>query len=32
MTTAQYQEITDENGRVYRVGETPHDIMGRSRG
>ena len=31
MTTAQYQEITDENGRVYRVGETPHDIMGRSR-
>ncbi|MFF1615606.1 OFA family MFS transporter, partial [Amycolatopsis sp. NPDC058278] len=31
MTAATYQEITDENGRVYRVGESPHDIMGRSR-
>src|SRR2546423_11772499 len=31
MTAATYQEIVDENGRVYRVGESPHDIMGRSR-
>jgi MFS family permease len=29
--TARFQEITDHNGRVYRVGETPQDIMGRSR-
>lgn len=28
---ATFQEITDHNGRVYRVGETPKDIMGRSR-
>jgi MFS family permease len=26
-----FQEVTDQNGRVYRVGETPRDIMGRSR-
>jgi MFS family permease len=26
-----FQEITDSNGRVYRVGESPQDIMGRSR-
>jgi MFS family permease len=32
MTAATYQEIVDENGRTYRVGETPQDIMGRSRG
>ena len=31
MTAATYQEIVDENGRTYRVGETPQDIMGRSR-
>ncbi|GHF90271.1 MULTISPECIES: OFA family MFS transporter [Amycolatopsis] len=31
MTAATYQEITDENGRVYRVGESPQAIMGRSR-
>ncbi|WP_086861131.1 MFS transporter [Amycolatopsis lexingtonensis] len=31
MTAATYQEIVDENGRVYRVGESPQDIMGRSR-
>jgi MFS family permease len=33
MTTAvpRYREIIDENGRSYRVGESPHDIMGRSR-
>jgi MFS family permease len=33
MTVASpaYQELTDHNGRVYRVGETPHDLMGRSR-
>jgi MFS family permease len=30
-TSACYQELTDTNGRVYRVGETPEDIMGRSR-
>jgi MFS family permease len=30
-TTANYQELTDHNGRVYRVGETPHDLLGRSR-
>jgi MFS family permease len=28
---ATYEEITDANGRTYRVGETPQDIMGRSR-
>jgi MFS family permease len=27
-----YKEIADHNGRIYRVGETPEDIMGRSRG
>ncbi|MFD1046158.1 OFA family MFS transporter [Kibdelosporangium lantanae] len=26
-----FQEITDSNGRVFRVGESPQDIMGRSR-
>jgi MFS family permease len=26
-----FQEITDTNGRTYRVGESPADIMGRSR-
>ncbi|MET8851047.1 OFA family MFS transporter [Amycolatopsis sp. NPDC004625] len=31
MTAATYQEIVDENGRLYRVGESPQDIMGRSR-
>ncbi|QWF85413.1 OFA family MFS transporter [Amycolatopsis sp. CA-230715] len=31
-TAATYQEIVDENGRIYRTGETPHDLMGRSRG
>ncbi|MDX3188807.1 OFA family MFS transporter [Streptomyces sp. MN03-5084-2B] len=31
MTAARYQEITDKNGRVYRVGETDRDIMGRPR-
>jgi MFS family permease len=29
--TGTYNEITDENGRIYRVGESPRDIMGRSR-
>ena len=28
---ASYTEITDENGRIYRVGETPRDLLGRSR-
>ncbi|MEV6626925.1 OFA family MFS transporter [Amycolatopsis sp. NPDC051106] len=31
MTAATYQEITDPNGRVYRVGESDRDIMGRPR-
>jgi MFS family permease len=33
MTAAQptYQEIIDDNGRVYRIGESPRDILGRSR-
>ncbi|MBE1462449.1 OFA family MFS transporter [Kibdelosporangium phytohabitans] len=26
-----FKQITDSNGRVYRVGETPEDLMGRSR-
>jgi MFS family permease len=26
-----FQEITNENGRMFRVGESPQDIMGRSR-
>ena len=26
-----YTEITDSNGRTYRVGESPHDLLGRSR-
>ena len=32
-TTAppNYREITDANGRVYRVGETDRDVLGRSR-
>jgi MFS family permease len=28
---ATYEEITDANGRTYRIGETPQDVMGRSR-
>lgn len=28
---AGYRELIDNNGRVYRVGETAEDIMGRSR-
>ncbi len=28
---ATYEETTDENGRVYRIGESPQDILGRSR-
>ncbi|TNC29087.1 OFA family MFS transporter [Amycolatopsis alkalitolerans] len=28
---AGYSEITDENGRTYRVGESPHELLGRSR-
>lgn len=26
-----YREVTDANGRVYRVGETDRDILGHSR-
>jgi len=29
--TASYREIIDANGRVYRVGETDRDLLGRSR-
>ena len=29
--SAGYRELVDHNGRVYRVGETPEDVMGRSR-
>ncbi|SDO72014.1 Sugar phosphate permease [Actinokineospora alba] len=27
----RYREIADDNGRVYRVGESAHDLMGRGR-
>jgi MFS family permease len=27
-----YREVTDSNGRIYRMGETPEQLMGRSRG
>jgi MFS family permease len=30
-TSAAYREVTDANGRVYRVGETDHQLLGRSR-
>ncbi|MBC6467848.1 OFA family MFS transporter [Actinomadura alba] len=30
-TTGTYREVTDRNGRVYRIGETAQDIMGRPR-
>jgi MFS family permease len=30
-TLASYREITDANDRVYRVGETDHELLGRSR-
>jgi MFS family permease len=30
-TPAGYREVTDHNGRVYRIGETDRAIMGRSR-
>jgi MFS family permease len=30
-TGASYREITDANDRVYRVGETDRDLLGRSR-
>ncbi|MDI3406677.1 OFA family MFS transporter [Streptomyces cavernicola] len=30
-TTVPYREVTDANGRTYRVGETDIDIMGRKR-
>jgi len=28
---SNYREVVDDNGRVYRIGETDRDIMGRSR-
>jgi MFS family permease len=31
IASASYREITDANGRVYRVGESDRDILGRSR-
>ncbi|MFD4652584.1 OFA family MFS transporter [Streptomyces sp. NPDC057889] len=30
-TSTSYQEVTDANGRVYRVGETDRSILGRPR-
>ena len=30
-TIANYREVTDANGRVYRVGETDRELLGRSR-
>ncbi|MGW5479228.1 OFA family MFS transporter [Streptomyces sp. NPDC004008] len=30
-TSVPYREVTDRNGRVYRIGESDVDIMGRSR-
>ncbi|MER7169879.1 OFA family MFS transporter [Streptomyces mesophilus] len=30
-TSVPYRELTDKNGRVYRVGETDVDILGRKR-
>src|SRR5258705_12104473 len=30
-TIASYREVTDANGRVYRVGETDRELLGRSR-
>lgn len=30
-TQPSYREVIDDNGRVYRIGETDRDIMGRSR-
>jgi len=30
-TGSRYREITDEHGRIYRVGETDRDILGHSR-
>src|SRR3954454_10635465 len=31
VTPAPYREVTDVNGRVYRVGETDRSILGRPR-
>src|SRR5690349_23151208 len=30
-TFASYREVIDANGRVYRVGETDRELLGRSR-
>lgn len=30
-TSVPFKEVTDGNGRVYRIGETDRDIMGRPR-
>ena len=30
-TQPRHREVIDDNGRVYRIGETDRDIMGRSR-
>lgn len=30
-TLATYREVTDANNRVYRIGETDHQLLGRSR-
>ena len=29
INSADYQEVVDKNGRVYRIGETDRDILGR---
>src|SRR5437879_6503936 len=29
--SSNYREVVDHNGRVYRVGETDHELLGRSR-
>jgi MFS family permease len=31
VTDLPYREVTDSNGRVYRIGESPEQLMGRSR-
>jgi len=30
-TSSNFREITDNNGRIYRTGETDREILGRSR-
>jgi len=30
-TSVPYREVTDRHGRVYRIGESDVDLMGRAR-